>query len=48
MAKFDGVKGQAVMTVEATDEEITFIFGDNRFLFITAVQDGLEVTSLPE
>ncbi len=48
MAKFDGVKGQAVMTVDISDNEITFIFGDNRFLFITAVESGLEVTILPE
>ena len=49
MARFDSVKGQALMTVETKDDEITFIFGDNRYLFVaTSGNDKLNVTSLPE
>ena len=39
MAKFDGVKGQELLDVEASDKEITLIFKDNRFLFVK-LEDG--------
>ena len=48
MARFDSVKGQALMTVEEKDEEVVLIFGDNRYLFVAAAGDKLQVTSLPE
>ena len=41
MAKYDGLLGQPILEVEEPDKEggITFIFKDNRFMFIKAV-DG--------
>ena len=48
LAKFDGIKDQSLLTVEVKDEEIVFIFGDNRYLFVVTSGDKLEVTSLPE
>jgi hypothetical protein len=34
MAKFDGVKGQELLDVEKTRDELTLILKDNRYLFI--------------
>lgn len=34
MAKFDGVKGQELLDVEKTKDELTLILKDNRYLFI--------------
>ena len=48
MAKFDGVIGQSLMTIEKKDDEVVFVFQDNRFLFVNAVNGTLQVTSVPE
>jgi hypothetical protein len=48
MAKFDGVIGQSLMTIERSDNEVVFVFQDNRFLFVNAANGKLEVTSVPE
>ncbi len=51
MAKYDGLLGQPVLEVEDPDKEggITFIFKDNRFMFIKAAADGkIETVSIPE
>ena len=50
MAKYDGLLGQPVLEVEEPDKEdgITFIFKDNRFLFIKAVGDKIDTVSIPE
>ena len=34
MAKFDGIVGMALLTVEEMENEITLVFADNRFLFV--------------
>jgi hypothetical protein len=34
MAKFDGVKGQELLDVEKTRDDLTLILKDNRYLFI--------------
>ena len=34
MAKFDGVKGQELLDVEKTKDELTLILKDNRYLFV--------------
>jgi hypothetical protein len=48
MPKFDGIKGQELLDVEESHNEITLIFKDNRFLFVK-VQDGrLVCDSVPE
>ena len=33
MAKFDGIKGQELLDVEESKEEITLNFKDNRYLY---------------
>ena len=49
LAEFDGIKGEQLNAVEVKDDEITLIFGDNRYLFVAADgTDKMEVTSLPE
>ena len=50
MAKYDGLLGQPVLEVEDPDKEvgITFIFKDNRFMFIKAADGKIETVSIPE
>ena len=50
MAKYDGLLGQPILEVEEPDKEggITFIFKDNRFMFIKAVDVKIETVSIPE
>ena len=50
MAKYDGLLGQPILEVEEPDKEggITFIFKDNRFMFIKAVDGKIETVSIPE
>ena len=42
--------GQTILEVEEPDKEggITFIFKDNRFLFIKAVDGKIDAISIPE
>ena len=49
MAKYDGLLGQPILEVEEPDKEkgITFIFKDNRFMFIKAVDGKIETISIP-
>jgi hypothetical protein len=46
MAKYDGLLGQPIL--DDKEEGITFIFKDNRFLFIKAVDGKIETVSIPE
>ena len=39
MAKYDGIVGQEVLSVEDEDNGITIVFRDNRFLFVKVI-DG--------
>lgn len=50
MAKYDGLLGQPVLEVEEPDKEggITFIFKDNRFLFIKVAGEKIDTVSIPE
>jgi hypothetical protein len=48
MAKFDGIKGQELLDVEETKNEITLIFKDNRYLFVKVQNGQLVVDSVPE
>ncbi|MFZ0512027.1 MAG: hypothetical protein WAM14_10505 [Candidatus Nitrosopolaris sp.] len=48
MAKFDGIKGQELLDVEVGDNEITFIFKDNRFLFVKIENGRFVCESVPE
>ena len=44
MAKYDGLLGQPILEVEEPDKDggITFIFKDNRFMFIKPVDGKIE------
>jgi hypothetical protein len=48
MAKFDGIVGKALLTVEEKENELTLVFGDNRFLFVTLKDGKLKSDSVPE
>jgi hypothetical protein len=48
MAKFDGIKGQELLDIEESKDEITLIFKDNRFLFIKISDGRLVCDSVPE
>lgn len=48
MAKFDGIKGQELLDVEESENEITLIFKDNRFLFLKTENGKLVSDSVPE
>lgn len=50
MAKFDGLLGQPLLEVEDPDKEggITFIFKDNRYLFVKAEDGKIQSVSIPE
>ncbi|MBA3977528.1 MAG: hypothetical protein H0X50_04950 [Nitrosopumilus sp.] len=48
MAKFDGIKGQELLDVEDTNNELTLIFKDNRFLFIKIENGKIVCDSVPE
>jgi len=48
MAKFDGVKGKALLEVEEKENEITLVFADNRFLFVKLENGKLASESVPE
>ena len=48
MAKFDGIKGQELLDVEETNDEITLIFKDNRYLFVKISNGKLACDSVPE
>jgi hypothetical protein len=48
MAKYDGIKGQELLDVEETKNEITLIFKDNRYLFVKLQNGQLLIDSVPE
>ena len=48
MAKYDGIVGQELLTVEEKDGEVTLVFRDNRYLFVRLIEGKLVTESLPE
>jgi hypothetical protein len=48
MAKFDGIIGRALLTVSEKENELTLIFADNRYLFVTLENGKLKTDSVPE
>jgi hypothetical protein len=48
MPKFDGIKGQELLDVEESPNEITLIFKDNRYLFVKIANGQLICDSVPE
>ena len=48
MAKFDGIVGKALLTVEEKENEITLVFADNRYLFVKLANGKMQTESVPE
>jgi hypothetical protein len=48
MAKFDGILGKALLTVTEKENELTLVFADNRYLFVTLESGKLRSNSVPE
>ncbi len=48
MAKFDGIIGKALLTVEEKENELNLVFADNRFLFVKIENGKLRSDSVPE
>ena len=48
MAKFDGIVGKALLTVTEKENELTLVFADNRYLFVSLENGKLKANSVPE
>lgn len=48
MAKFDGIIGKVLLTVTEKENELTLVFADNRYLFVTLENGKLKTDSVPE
>jgi hypothetical protein len=48
MAKFDGIVGKALLTVTEKENELTLVFADNRYLFVTLEGGKIKSESVPE
>jgi len=48
MAKFDGIIGKALLTVTEKENELTLVFADNRFLFVSLEDGKVKSESVPE
>ena len=48
MAKFDGIVGKALLTVTEKENELTLVFADNRYLFVTVENGSMKSNSVPE
>ncbi len=48
MAKFDGIMEKRLLTATEKDTELTLVFEDNRYLFVSIADGKLKVESVPE
>ena len=48
MAKYDGIVGKALLTVEEKEGELTLVFADNRYLFVKIENGKIRTDSVPE
>lgn len=48
MAKFDGIVGKALLAVTEKENELTLVFADNRYLFVTLENGKIKSNSVPE
>ena len=48
MAKFDGIIGKALLTVTEKENEVTLVFADNRYLFVSLEDGRVKSVSVPE
>lgn len=48
MTKFDGIVDKRLLTAAEKQTELTFVFEDNRYLFVSVAYGKLKVESVPE
>jgi len=48
LAKFDGIVERRLLTVTEQENELTLVFEDNRFLFVTMKDGKIRSESVPE
>ena len=48
LAKYDGIVGKALLTVTEKENELTLVFADNRYLFVSIENGKLKSDSVPE
>ena len=48
MAKFDSIVDKRLLTATEKDTDLTLVFEDNRFLFVSIADGKLKVESVPE
>jgi hypothetical protein len=48
MAKYDGILEKRLLTVEEKENELTLVFEDNRYLFVSLKNGKLSLESVPE
>jgi hypothetical protein len=48
MAKFDSIVEKKLLTVTEKENELTLVFEDNRFLFLSLKDGKLHADSVPE
>lgn len=48
MAKFDGIVEKRLLTVTEKENELTLVFEDNRYLFVSVKDGRLHSESVPE
>lgn len=48
MAKFDGIVEKRLLSVTEKENELTLVFDDNRFLFVTLKDGKIRAESVPE
>ncbi|MGD0637933.1 MAG: hypothetical protein ABSA72_07825 [Nitrososphaerales archaeon] len=48
MAKFDGIVEKRLLTVSEKENELTLVFEDNRYLFLSLKDGKLHSESVPE
>jgi hypothetical protein len=48
VAKYDGIIGQDILTINEGENELTIILRDNRYLFVKVINGKLVTESVPE
>lgn len=48
MAKYDGIIEKRLLTVTEKENELTLVFEDNRYLFVTLKNGKVNAESVPE
>jgi hypothetical protein len=48
LAKFDGIIDKKLLTATEKETELTLVFEDNRYLFVSLADGKLKVESVPE